>query len=327
MISGCRKSEPTRYYLNTALIQQSLRLQSSFPAAGVVSTAYPGSIPAKSYRIAGAPESPGESGAQQASQKVRKLLDEARAKTYQDLILQFTRLYQDEADALRQKKIAAFDPVKKKLYDDALARISVQYQTYAVSRGPMLAKLSAISGFPDPDPKSLQKPTGSLQTAPKLLAEASQLRASLATLDENFHDFFTQQIKIAKAQQESQYAALIKEIDAEIGDINARAQLIAKEEEQKTQSEIAPLIAEAPTQNLPAVPSRSLTVPGTSVTPDRVAPIALSSLNSMDRAKIRNWENLWAQVHGYALTSNTHDQDGTAQFLSWMSNFHQMGSQ
>jgi len=114
---------------------------------------------------------------------VKKLIQTDRANAQAELTARLAEVYRAEAARLAKERFG--DPAANESAAMAGAREKIYeaFVKYAAARGPLLAQLSLIVGFPDPDPQSSRVPPADRVVAAKRFDEAKQLRADISKLD------------------------------------------------------------------------------------------------------------------------------------------------
>ena len=308
--------QPVR--INLSQVQLALK-QSSIPANRL--TALPSYSPSvrvqgKFYVIEGAKPIVGETGSADAGAQVRRLLAEAKKRTYAQLVEQFRQIYTNEARALRHRKLLSYDPIQQKIYAQVMNDISRRYQIYSNQRGPLLASLSVLVGFPDRHPDGSKKLKGVFVQAPYYLPRANALRKKIHDLDQSFTAEFQGQMASLKHAQGVAYQALLNEISEEIGNINQRATDAANTETQQSANELGPLISASPPETLPAVKSHTIEVPTQVVSQPNLSTKPIHPFVSI--GSLQAYLQIWEGINGYRLSKNPLVPNRTNQFIQWI---------
>jgi hypothetical protein len=259
---------------------------------------------------------------------VQKAIEESRNRSYQIIVRRLHAAYIREALALRDKKLADFDPSRRAVVAGALAKISVAYQAYTDQVGPKYATLAVIAGFPDPDPNSRRKQSTTDGMAAAATKKAAALRVDIAARNQAFQDFSKATLQTAEAETNAQLKKLLADIAQETANADARASTAARAEVKLAQAQIGQLLADKPMLEMPAVPeSRMTTSPGpTRGSQVRLPEGANQPLTADSPELVKSDLDVWLAVNRYQLGRKDAARNATQEFVAWRSQFERVAS-
>jgi hypothetical protein len=311
---GCRQPAPERVYVDFEAVLASYKA-SPLPSHPLPKP--PNGLPDEVVSVpAVAPRTvvvQGVSGA-----KADALLEENRKEAVAELSKLLSRRYEREAQRAGEKRIRELDPKKQAAYLSAQKAVEAEFQTYAVARSPLVARLASIVGFPDPNPTSIPPAATTAPLLIKRLTEAADLRKQMAILDANYENKIQDLLSQAGKQYGTDLADIEKQIDADRQDAMRRAEAEAVAEATKTYTSLRPILMGPAKVDLPGEPAQSVTLPAVP------APIAAPEVRertltaAQRRSILKSQLDVWVQVNGYELAKSPNDgKDMTADFVKW----------
>jgi hypothetical protein len=256
--------------------------------------------------------------------KVQKAIEVNRERTFKLIVRRLQIAYKREAADLKSKQLAAFEPVRAGLVSEALDSVSKAYVTYANSVGPKIARLAVNAGFPDPDPKGRRKPSG-LEGLDTLAYQTSEkLRTDIAALKADFKRYSDATLSAAYSNADAKLTDLLAEVARQVGDVDARAQDVARSEVSHAQAQLGPLLADQPPTPLPATQGSSVVVSSGSQ-PAVVANVGdrQAALAGDDVNRVKQDLDIWLAVNNYIQRPKGRARDATAEFIEWRNRFRQ----
>ncbi|MHB8637430.1 MAG: hypothetical protein ACYC96_13255 [Fimbriimonadaceae bacterium] len=274
------------------------------------------------FKIAGASAIVEGRSTAEGAAKVKASIVANRDKTYRTIVRRLHDAYAREADNLRTQQLAAFEPVRAKTIATAMKLISEAYVKYADAVGPKIARLAVTAGFPDPDAQGRRKPSG-VEGLDTLAYQTSQtLRAEIAALKANFKQYSAATIQSANTEADAKLTKLLADVDRQVGDIDARAQDVARREVSQAQAQLGTLLADRPPAPLPAIAeSRVVVGTGTLPAPPARPVIKGAAGGSDDQDQVKQDLQVWLAVNRYVLRAKGRGRDATAEFIAWRNRF------
>ena len=311
---GCRQNAPKVVYVDFEAVLASYKA-SPLPSHPLPKA--PGGLPQQTVSIPAVPARTvvvqGTSGV-----KAEALLEENRKKAVAELTSVLSRRYEREAQRAGEKRIRELDPKKKTAYLAAQTAIDEEFHKYAQARAPLIAGLTSLVGFPDPNPNSLPPPASTAPFLLKRLQEAASLRKQINALDAAYDSKVLDLLAQAAKEYNVDLAAIQQQVEADRAAGVKRAETEAMAEASKTYSALKPLIMGAAKVELPGQPAQSAVLPP--VPPPISAPdVRERTLTASQRRSILESQlQIWLKANGYEL-SKTPDgvEDMTAEFVKW----------
>ncbi len=311
---GCRQATHQRVYVDFEAVLASYS-GSPLPSRPVPHP--PVGLPAKTLSVpAVAPRTLLVEGA--SARQASALLELNRQAAVRELTTLLAQRYVREVERAGQARIKSLEPSKRTAYEEALAAIRTEFDTYAQKRGAKLAQLTSLVGFPDPNPLSIPPTAAVPKFVEGRLAQAVQLRKDIAGLDADY-----------KAKSASLLAAAAQKYDTDLTEANlqieqdraaafARAEQEATAEAAKSFKLLAPLVMSSAKVDMPGQPAESVTLPAVP------APIAAPNVRertlTLDQRRtiLKDQLQMWSAVNGYQLSDSP---DGvpnvTLDFVRW----------
>lgn len=251
------------------------------------------------------------------SSQERQVIERNRERAERELSRSLATLYQREAERAGQERLKELEPSRQEALRAAQDAVRIAFEAYALKRGPKVARLTAIVGFPDPNPDSLP-PTREPDAAVKpRLEEAVALRAEIRTLAREY-EVRSQELL---AEAERRHDVDLTEAKAEIGRLRVgaieRAEQEAVAEIARSHSELQSLLIPSTTVELPATPPQSRTLPAEPPY-DRAPAVDARVLTKQERRQLLvSQATIWAGARGYVIVDRG-GRDATAEFVAWV---------
>ena len=275
----------------------------------------PEGLEATSASLPGVPSRVLQLGAAQARiDAAQRIVEASRREAYVQVLKQLREAYRAEAQQWASERFKELAPAMIAYYDAALARLAKAFVVYADRRGPKIARLAVLAGFPDPDPGSLAKPDPSSPGAVRSAVEAGRLRGEVVALDKAFSAEARQMLAEASNAAAADRVDVERRIEAALADADARAERTATEQMAAARRELDALLASRSEWTLKAEAGRSLEVPGTSKLPG----IAAMPRTQEFREDLAGDLDLWLRSRGYVLArKGQRGRDVTKEFDAW----------
>jgi hypothetical protein len=211
-------------------------------------------------------------------------------------------------------------------YAAANDRIRKEILAYADERGPRLAALAVIVGWPDPNPESKGDPTKMRVIQKHFFLEAQRLRKELAVVDKDFSDKVAGIMNDAQGKFADEQAAGRLDIDKFRDDLNRNADAEAARQVRSTPKELDIRLAGARTTVLPATPPSVVTIPATAPF-DAPPKVTFTGVGLEDQRRLVEHDlRIWLALNRFSLSkSKKGAKDKTDEFLKWRKSILQAG--
>lgn len=238
--------------------------------------------------------------------EARVQLEERLRQTYQTEVRQF-QLAQERAQA--QAELAQ--------YAQANATIRQEFEAYGRKRGPLLADLTVLVGFPDPNPKSMPPSTPMGNVTRQQFDKAKALREQIHQLDADFDARVRAILGDVVAATEQERAALADRVKLFEDQMNQRAAAEASAQVREAVRSLHLQLARRTDVTVPAVSPRSVELPAQPAL--RPAPQVRSEgvlQSDADRKQLlRHQLRIWLGLNRYVLARD--GRDVTEDFERW----------
>jgi len=312
---GCQQSaQQQRVYVDFQAVLASYKA-SPLPSRPVPKP--PAALPAKTVAIpAVEPRTVVVEGTSES--KAAAILEENRKKAVKELTALLSARYTREAERAGERRIHELDPKRAAAYASAQKAVTAEFDAYAQKRAPLIADLTSIVGFPDPNPNSLPPPASAPPFAVKRLQHAADVRQQINTLDANYENRILDLLSQAGKQYGVDLAAIEKQIAIDRAEAMRKAESEAVNEAATTYKSLRPILL-GPTQvDLPGEPAQSAELPAVPA-PMSAPDVRERTLTSGQReAILKSQLDMWIKLNGYQLVSDPQDgKDMTAEFVKW----------
>jgi hypothetical protein len=311
---GCRQHSAERVYVDFEAVLASYKAS---PLPSRVLPKPPPGLPASTYALPSvAPSTIVVQGA--SSSSAQEILDKNRKKAIDELGDLLSQRYLREAERASADRIRALEPAKRAAMEKASTEAFAEFKAYADKRGYLLAQLTSIVGFPDPNPKSIAPPDSTQPFLKARLQRAADFRKQIADLDATYTDRVHELMAEAEREYNVQLALEQAQLDEDRQDALARATNEAMTEAAKAYKSIAPLILGATKVNLPGEPAQSVTLPA--VPSPIAAPNVREKTLTLEqrRAILKSQLEMWLALNGYEQADKPDGvKDVTAAFEQW----------
>ena len=261
---------------------------------------------------------------QQRINRVQDVIRKAREQAYRELSARLRETYLNEIKQIETERLGSLEGPYREAIAAVLSRIRSQFEAYAEKRGPKVVKLALLAGFPDSDPQSQRPPPQDKKWPYHDFLEAKQLRAEIAALDKEYElglQAVLDEPDAAKAEEITKIRVQIEQMRA---DADRRAQEEAAKQVQREQEELRSALADKREVTLPAIPGRTVKVPGSDpvTAPPKVEALGVDELRKRLRATIQSDLTIWAGQRDYKLVKKGAGTDATKEFIEWRNGRH-----
>jgi hypothetical protein len=254
----------------------------------------------------------------ESSSRAQALLEQNRKQAVRELTKVLTARYVREAERVGADRVRALEPGKREAYTRARAAVFEEFKRYAAQRGPLVAELTSIVGFPDPNPLSLPPTTPVPKYAQERLDRAAQLRKDIASLDASYEQRVREILDQVSKQYTIDLQTALTQLEEDRLAALGKAEQEAITEASRTYRSLAPLVMGTTRINLPGEPAQSVTLPP--VPQPMSAPAVKEKALSIEqrRAILKAQLDIWLALHGYELVGTPAlAPDLTADFMKW----------
>jgi len=245
----------------------------------------------------------------------RSAIEATRRKAQKDIADRLREAAIRDVRRIQDAKEQALEEEHRILLDSVFGQLREIFMKYAPQAGIATFELSALVGFPDPDPNSKGEPDADEKVALRRFQRAKSLRAMLASLDRQFFAEFDALLANTEEHLKKSLASLRLELAELLELYMAQAAAEAERLTQQTDQQIT-AAADVSDVNMPGVRgSRAqISSPG-------FGPVA-AGIPRMDFPRPLETELLiFLETHRYKLSSSPLDPDATNEFISWRRRF------
>jgi len=224
----------------------------------------------------------------------------------------------DEFQVGQQREIEA---TTREELSRAQDRIRAEFERYAQERAPLLARLSILVGFPDPNPYSKPPDSPLRPVARQRFEEAAQVRGELEALDKRFEANSEAILASVTNLRSDLESALRLRIQAFRDQLNERAEREALSQVRLTARDLGLQLLDTPPIVLPPSGTRTATVPGEPPLPaaPKVPSLGIGS-GLADRRRLAEQElRIWLGLNRYRLAPGA--PDATGAFQQWRTKY------
>lgn len=246
------------------------------------------------------------------------LLRENIERAERELTRALSREYLDQAEREAATLLGALDPERSAALSAAQDRIRERFAVYANERAPRLARLTAIVGFPDPNPNSTPITQELPNYARQILEEANKLRAELRSIDAAYEADVAAILLEVTSEFDEKLAELQAEIARARADAIERAEQGAVQQAQAAYSALQPSLLKRQTVEVPGAPAETVTIEPVPAMP-QPPKVESNLLTPLEReALVRNQLQIWSSARGYVLSKTPIGaRDATEEFIQW----------
>lgn len=259
--------------------------------------------PAQTARLAEARET-----VAQNRNRARRGVETRLLRTY---LRDVARFRAEETDAL-----AEFDAEAQA---DGQEKIGVAFAQHAERRGPVVARLAMLLGFPYVDPRPIPLPEETILGARRRLAEAQARYEEVGRMDAAYANAVAAILTRVRDKMAERRAEIELAVAERTDAAATRAQSDSARVFAETGADYEAVLAERPDFKFPALPGRSLILPGgTAPPPAPVLPGGTLAGREVAKSEIEHDLRIWLGIRGYQLAERpTGVPDRTEEFLAW----------
>jgi len=309
---GCSGPKPERLYVNLAALESQIQ---SPPGPGFRTLGQKG-LPSASSELPGLPAQITLSDdSRELSKEAWDEVQASRDRLYKDLKAKLTRSYLAEVRGLREEKRKDLEAAHAKKLDLAWEGIRQKFDGLSKQTGPLMYRLSWLSGFPDPDPSSRRRSVSDKLRQAEL-EEAAGIRAKIKGLEDQYRLEVKSLLASIQTERDSILNTLMEEESRQDAGLVRQADAEAKRRAAQALSAIAETDFQ-PQGVLPAQPSLSVQDPGIKAKPATdwdSAPRSPWPLN----ARLKDEAMIYIRLQGGVFSPTSEGaRDVTREFLAW----------
>ncbi|MFQ3678165.1 MAG: hypothetical protein SNJ74_09525, partial [Fimbriimonadaceae bacterium] len=246
------------------------------------------STPGQAARIAEARETVIQNRA-----RARRGVESRLLRTY---LREVARFRVAEADALAQ-----FDAEARAEGED---EVRAAFSKYARERGPVVARLAMLLGFPYPDPRPIPLPEETIWGARRRLAEAKERYDELGRMDAEYQNRVSAILTAVRAQTAERRAQIELAVAERTDAAASRAQTDAARVFAESGADYEASLAERPDVAFAALPGRTQSLPGGTPAPSApVLPGGTLAGRQTAGSEIRHDLRIWLGIRGFQLAN------------------------
>ncbi len=307
-LAGCRSSADKVYVdLSTVTLQKVATVD---PVAASEGNRYSGSVELPSLDERELFIGSAEDRAREALDVYRKAQEEA----VKGVLARLEKSYSIEAARTLKEGQSEIEKQHNAEVDLEIDRLRTDFEKHAETMGTLRNDLTAIVGFPDPDPKSVRVPPTHDKEATAKFNKARGVRTLIEAANQAYTTLVRSRLGALEDKQKSMIEALSKQSDTDRAEVVRRAQAEALAVAQQAQA-VLERSALAPETQLPAVPGAATSVDSLPVAAPpftKAAPVAESP------ESLREQLNVFLRVMNYRLVdSPKKGRDATQEFVEW----------
>jgi hypothetical protein len=306
-LAGCATNRETVYVDLSSIHPSSLQ-----PVAELPSPKAPGATPGETLTLPATEPTSITLGARD------DLLRENIERAERELSRALSREYLDEAEREASALLGALNPERDAALAAAQDRIRERFSIYAEERAPKLARLTAIVGFPDPNPASTPSTQEMPEYARRLLEEARQLRADLRSIDAAYEADVAAILQEVTSEYDNKLAELQAQIARQRSDAIERAEQNAVRQAQSAYAALQPSLLKRETVEVPGTPAKTVTIEPVQAMPEPPK-VESNLLTPQEReALLKEQLTIWSSARGYVLSQTPIGaRDATDEFKEW----------
>ncbi|MCB8933702.1 MAG: hypothetical protein H6534_09700, partial [Chthonomonadaceae bacterium] len=184
----------------------------------------------------------------------QRIVEQSRKQAYEQVLRILRDTYRAEVQRWADDRVAELDPARASEFDGAFRELRTKFEAYADARGPKIARLALLAGFPE-----WRSTTGALE--PRWTDEAKRLRAEVRALDSEFAQTAATLLADAEHTIQEEAQKIQREIQAAFADADARAEQTAAQQMTEARRDLDALLAGRTELELNAEPRKTLELP------------------------------------------------------------------
>ena len=315
-LAGCTTATKEAVYINWDAVAVALRpVEFARPTLDLQSS------PSKTESL----EVPSLPGGVASTSTSKERLAQARATiaaNFKAALKQLTdgllEAYLHDIDRFEKEKLATLEPDRDQALGKLFKSLSESFRAYARKRGPLVAELAFLVGFPDPDPGSTRQSESERRIDKERDARSKTLRSQIADLDKAYIGLSQKMVDDADAQYESEIEAVQQLIETMRDAADLRAQQEARNL-LKSDLSLQSVLEDTSALTLKPVPGKKVTIQPVEplAAPKRVPFATREDIREQLLRDARIDAQIWADTRYYILDRGRRGRDATAEFLEW----------
>lgn len=312
LAGGCSVNKPPLLFVDLDKIEA---LSPAMPPGSFTTQGLKG-LKASSGALAALPEQITLSEDSRAlSQDAWREVQASRERLFQDLKKKLTLTYLAEVQGLRDERRLELAQKELEKLDKVWEQIRIKFEAMAAKTGPLTYRLSWLSGFPDPDPRSRRRSFVDDQRKAQL-EESAAIRKEIQELETVFRQEVRALLTNLEAEKDSALAQVIEQENLQDADLARQAETEARRRAAQVLSAISES-AFTPEGSLPAQPA--VAAQGASAQAKRPQDWQSPARSPWPlRARLKDEAMIFVRLQGGAWSATSKGaKDSTQEFLEW----------
>ncbi|MBS1716975.1 MAG: hypothetical protein JSS72_04500 [Armatimonadetes bacterium] len=242
-------------------------------------------------------------------------LEKRKQKVLKQLTRRLSNIYQSRLASAEAEQRQAMTAKQQEISLTYRARLRSLFDQYAEKRGPIVARLAFMVGFPEPRNRGQARPETKGAVAEQRRTEIRSLRAKLAQIEKDYKQGSATLILERQNALDLPSLEFSKAVEQARIKADSEAQADAEKQVQLLLSDLqAPALKGSEIQ-IPAAPeARSGAIPGSTLP---AVPIEGDSPQVFTKEDLRAELNIWLGINGYRLGKAGDGLDKTKEFKEW----------
>lgn len=246
--------------------------------------------------------------------EARQIVAKSEQDAVREIAQRLSKTYLNEVDDIYAERKRSLSPAEQESYDKVFAQIRQRFTVYAEKRGPLLVKLAAKVGWPDPDPTSLRVPDDSNKRRLAVFKQAKELRENIKSLDYEYDKDIQALLDESKASLEQAFAGLEVEIEELRAKKLEQAEAEARKQVASVRDQIHSLVVGDPSVTLETVPSKEVAFPSAS---PQAYPAQKRTVQDNASQEVKADLAIWLAQNRFLLAPKGKARDATEEFKEW----------
>lgn len=251
---------------------------------------------------------------------VRRAIADQQRRDLERLIRRLSDVYENDAKRFEDEQMRLLYEQTDRAYQEAVLALREVFERYARTRGPVLAKLTIISGFPDPNPKSNPPGANATKNQKHWFEVTKRYREDLKRIDDDYDS----EARALLGSVSDEALESIQAINQRVVDFRAEMDLKAQREARKqvrtTMRDLGLQLADVTEAWLPDLASDSVRV-GASPPPKPAPDVPLEFARNGEKAgreEMQSELRIWGALNRYrVIEPKPGIPDKTDDFIQW----------
>lgn len=251
--------------------------------------------------------------------EARQTVIQNRARARRGVESRLLRTYLREVSRFRVAETDALAEFDVEARAEGESEVRAAFFEHAQQRGPVVARLAMLLGFPFSDPRPIPLPEETILGARRRLVEAKERYDELGRMDAEYQNRVASILTRVQAQTAERRAEIELAVAERTDAAASRAQTDAARVFAESGADYTASLAERPDVTFAALPSRSQTLPGgTPTTSAPVLPGGTLAGRQTAGSEAQHDLRIWLGIRGFQLADRSAGvRDRTKEFLEW----------